>query len=194
MFLFISLNWAYVTGHSLVEVDSFLCELAWSVLGVLIRLVLDYLHTFPTFTLLMTVFTDHVQLANPVLKDSRQKTNKHKKDLDIRSIVLFKLGRHLGVDISTLLGYSSETPNGNDTYTLSFNSTAAIKINTEGKIPGLPLSLHDTLEAVGLGAVCSIVTKTSYRVMIGKHNNSNSSTSSQLTAPCDTSVSRHIFH
>lgn len=61
--------------HSLVEVDSFLSELSWSVLGVLIWLVLDHLHPLPTFTLFMTVFADHIQLTNPVLKD-KQETNR----------------------------------------------------------------------------------------------------------------------
>lgn len=61
--------------HSLVEVDSFLSELACSMLRVLVWLILDHLHPFSTFTLFMTVFTDHVQLANSVLKD-RQETNK----------------------------------------------------------------------------------------------------------------------
>lgn len=46
--------------HSLVEVDSFLSELSWSVLGVLIWLVLDHLYPFPAFTLFMAVFTDHI--------------------------------------------------------------------------------------------------------------------------------------
>ena len=35
--------------------------------GVLKRLVLDHLHALPSVTLLMAVFADHVQLANPVL-------------------------------------------------------------------------------------------------------------------------------
>lgn len=63
--------------HSLVEVDSFLGELAWSMLGVLIWLILDHLHSLPAFTLFMTVFTDHIQLADSVLKD-RQDTNKQR--------------------------------------------------------------------------------------------------------------------
>lgn len=58
--------------HSLVEVDSFLSELSWSVLGILIRLVLDHLHPFSTLTLLMTMFADHIELTNPVLKDKQE--------------------------------------------------------------------------------------------------------------------------
>lgn len=80
--------------HSLVEVDSFLSELAWSVLWILIRLILDHLHPLPTFTLFMTVFTDHIQLADPVLKD-RQETNKQTEMFDIWSIVLLGLVRQL---------------------------------------------------------------------------------------------------
>lgn len=68
------------TRHSLIEVDSFLCELARSMLRILVGLVLHHLHTFSTFTLLMTVFTDHVQLTNPVLKDKWEKMGKNKQN------------------------------------------------------------------------------------------------------------------
>lgn len=57
--------------HSLVKVDAFLCELARSMLRVFIGLILHHLHTFSTLTLLMTVFADHIQLANPILKHQR---------------------------------------------------------------------------------------------------------------------------
>lgn len=70
-FLFIRFFKPTVGGklHSLVKVDPFLCELARSVLWVLIRLILHHLNTFSTFTLFMTVFADHIQLADPVLKN-----------------------------------------------------------------------------------------------------------------------------
>lgn len=59
--------------HSLVEVDPFLGELSRSVHGVLIGLVLDHLHPFAAVTLFMTVFADHIKLANPVLEDKQIK-------------------------------------------------------------------------------------------------------------------------
>lgn len=62
---------------SLVEVDAFLGELSRSVHGVLVRLVLDHLHAFAALALLMTVFADHVKLADPVLEEGR--TNKQTK-------------------------------------------------------------------------------------------------------------------
>lgn len=58
--------------HWPVEVDSFLCELPLAVLRVFIRFILDHLHPFSSITLLMAVFTDHVQLPNPVLEDKTQ--------------------------------------------------------------------------------------------------------------------------
>lgn len=63
---------------SLVEVDAFLSELSRSVHGVLVRLVLDHLHAFAALALLMTVFADHVKLADPVLEEERtnKQTNK----------------------------------------------------------------------------------------------------------------------
>lgn len=61
--------------HSLVEVDSFLSELACSVLRVLVGLILDHLHPLPTFTLFMTVFADHIQLADSVLEDRQETKN-----------------------------------------------------------------------------------------------------------------------
>lgn len=60
-------------------------------LGVVIWLVLDHLHPLPTFTLFVTVFTDHVQLANPILQDRHKQTEK----LHIRLIVLLHLVRQL---------------------------------------------------------------------------------------------------
>lgn len=60
-----------------VEVDSFLCELSLAMLRVFIRLILDHLHPLSSITLLMTVFTDHVQLPNPVLEDNKKK---HRQD------------------------------------------------------------------------------------------------------------------
>lgn len=56
------------TFHSPVEVDSFLCELPLAVRRVFIRFILDDLHPFPSIALLVAVFTDHVQLPNPVLE------------------------------------------------------------------------------------------------------------------------------
>lgn len=44
-------------------------------LGVLVWLILDHFHPLPAFALLMTVFTDHIQLANAVLKDRQQTDN-----------------------------------------------------------------------------------------------------------------------
>lgn len=38
-------------------------------LRVLKGFILDHLHPFASITLLMTVFTDHVELPDPVLKD-----------------------------------------------------------------------------------------------------------------------------
>lgn len=72
--------------HSLVEVDSFLGELSRSVLGVLVRLILDHLHALPTLALFMAVFTYHIQLANAVLED-RQETNKQTNKPDIRFLL-----------------------------------------------------------------------------------------------------------
>lgn len=60
-----------------VEVDSFLCELSLAVCRVFIGFVLDDLHPFPSITLLMAVFTDHVQLPNPVLEDKTQREDKY---------------------------------------------------------------------------------------------------------------------
>lgn len=62
---------------SLVEVDAFLSELSCSVHGVLVRLVLDHLHPFAALALLMTVFADHVKLADPILQE--EQTNRHTK-------------------------------------------------------------------------------------------------------------------
>lgn len=64
--------WVAGKKHSLVEVDSFLGELSWSVHGILIWLILDHLDPFPTLTLLMTMFADHIELTNPVLKDKQE--------------------------------------------------------------------------------------------------------------------------
>lgn len=54
--------------YPLVEIDTFLCELARTVCGVLKRLVLYHLHTLASIALLVAVFADHVQLPNPVLE------------------------------------------------------------------------------------------------------------------------------
>lgn len=59
--------------HQPVEVESFLCELSLAVLRVFIWFVLDHLHPFSSIALLVTVFTDHVQLANPVLEERKKK-------------------------------------------------------------------------------------------------------------------------
>lgn len=59
-----------------VEVDSFLCELSLAVLRVFVWLILDHLHPLSSITLLVTVFTDHVQLPNPVLEDNEKSTAK----------------------------------------------------------------------------------------------------------------------
>lgn len=55
--------------NSLIEINSFLGELAWSVFGVFIWLILHHLYAFSAFALFMTVFADHIQLADPVLKE-----------------------------------------------------------------------------------------------------------------------------
>lgn len=122
--------WHMARGrHSLVEVDSFLGELAWSVLGVLIRLILDHLHPLPTFTLFMAVFTDHIQLADPVLKN-RQETNKQRKPhfrliVSSKSREMIKAGRK-----------RSPCLNGKNTwvqrYTRWYHFIAGVKINAEG--------------------------------------------------------------
>lgn len=68
--------WCDSRFDSLVEVDAFLRELSCSVHGILVRLVLDHLHPFAALALLMTVFADHVQLADPVLEEEHKQTNK----------------------------------------------------------------------------------------------------------------------
>lgn len=60
-----------------VEVDSFLCELSLAMLRVFIWFILDHLNPFPSITLLVTVFTDHVKLPNPVLQDKNEKKKVH---------------------------------------------------------------------------------------------------------------------
>lgn len=69
-------------GHPLVEVDSFLSELSRSVLGILVRLVLDHLHALAAFALLVAVFADHVELTDPVLKDKEQKCKEIRSKID----------------------------------------------------------------------------------------------------------------
>lgn len=54
--------------YSLVEIDTFLCELASAICGVLKRLVLHHLHPLASLALLVAVFADHVQLPDPVLE------------------------------------------------------------------------------------------------------------------------------
>lgn len=56
-----------------IEVDAFLCELAVAVCGVIEGLVLHHLHSFSPVTLLVAVFTDHIQLPDPVLKTQTQR-------------------------------------------------------------------------------------------------------------------------
>lgn len=69
-------RWEGKRIDSLVEVDAFLGELSRSVHGVLVRLVLDHLHPFAALALLMTVFADHVKLADPVLQTTSKQTSK----------------------------------------------------------------------------------------------------------------------
>lgn len=57
-----------------VEVNSLLGELALSVRGVVVRLVLHHLHALAAVALLVAVLADHVQLPNPVLRGQRNAT------------------------------------------------------------------------------------------------------------------------
>lgn len=54
--------------YSLVEIDTFLCELSSAICWVFKRLVLHHLHALASLALLVAVLADHVQLPDPVLE------------------------------------------------------------------------------------------------------------------------------
>lgn len=139
---------------SLVEVDAFLSELSCSVHGILVRLVLDHLHPFAALALLMTVFADHVQLADPVLdeghKRSNKQTNKAKavtRRVDCvwrDSVILDTRGSLSPKRLSQRCNFGSESPGKKEP--LGFEERSR---QTDGggggvKLAGLSLSLHDT--------------------------------------------------
>lgn len=54
------------------EVDPFLSQLPRSVLGMGLGFVAYHLHPFPSSALFTAVLSDHIQLANPVLKEGKK--------------------------------------------------------------------------------------------------------------------------